>query len=181
MNQFISILWIIILDDELLISYVSEPEVNYGDTFFPFINFNTYNKIDKISCENILNGKNFYKYSIYNIKKTIDYNNLNISNNNAFIYAMTENKNEYQYLNLLRKVRDKGTMRQTRNSNTISLFSEKMEFDISESFPLLTTKKVYFKGIAAELLWFINGKTDSKILEKNKVNIWKGNLFQRIS
>ena len=85
---------------------------------------------------------------------------------------MTENKNEYQYLNLLRKVRDKGTMRQTRNSNTISLFSEKMEFDISESFPLLTTKKVNFKGIA-ELLWFINGKTDSKILEKNKVNIWK--------
>ena len=50
-----------------------------------------------------------------------------------------------------------------------------MEFDISESFPLLTTKKVYFKGIAAELLWFINGKTDSKLLEKDKVNIWRGN------
>lgn len=163
------------LYDELLISYVSEPEVDYGDTFFPYINFNIYNKVDQISNENILNGNNLYKYSIYNIKKTVDYNDLNICNNNAFIYAMTENKNEYQYLNLLRKVRDKGTMRQTRNSNTISLFSEKMEFDISESFPLLTTKKVYFKGIAAELLWFINGKTDSKLLEKDKVNIWRGN------
>lgn len=82
---------------------------------------------------------------------------------------------EYQYLNLLKKVKTQGNIRQTRNSKTISLFGEKMEFDISESFPLLTTKKVYFKGIAHELLWFLNAKTDSKELEKNNVNIWKGN------
>lgn len=88
---------------------------------------------------------------------------------------MRENMDEYQYLNLLKKVKTQGNIRQTRNSKTISLFGEKMEFDISESFPLLTTKKVYFKGIAHELLWFLNAKTDSKELEKNNVNIWKGN------
>ena len=88
---------------------------------------------------------------------------------------MSENKDEYQYLDLIKKVLKEGTERKTRNSNTISLFSEKMSFDISETFPLLTTKRIFFKGIVKELFWFINAKTDSKELEKDKVNIWKGN------
>ena len=79
---------------------------------------------------------------------------------------MRENNDEYQYLNLLKKVKTQGNIRQTRNSKTISLFGEKMEFDISESFPLLTTKKVYFKGIAHELLWFLNAKQIQKNLKK---------------
>jgi len=66
-------------------------------------------------------------------------------------------------------------MRTTRNSKTISLFGVKMNFDISKSFPLLTTKKMYWKGILKELLWFINANTNSKDLEKDKVRIWKGN------
>ena len=93
----------------------------------------------------------------------------------SFISAMCENNDEYQYLNLINKVVTLGKLRKTRNANTISLFSEKMDFDISKSFPLLTTKKVYFKGVVKELLWFLNGKTNSKDLENDKVNIWKGN------
>ena len=65
------------------------------------------------------------------------------------------NNQEFQYLNLINKVLTQGNLRSTRNANTISLFSEKMEFDISDSFPLLTTKKVYFKGVVKELLWFL--------------------------
>jgi len=57
----------------------------------------------------------------------------------------------------------------------LSIFSEKISVDLSQGFPLLTTKKVFFNGIVHELLWFIKGQTDSKILEQNKVNIWKGN------
>ena len=85
------------------------------------------------------------------------------------------NNQEFQYLNLINKVLTQGNLRSTRNANTISLFSEKMEFDISDRFPLLTTKKVYFKGVVKELLWFLKGNTNSKELECDKVNIWKGN------
>lgn len=82
---------------------------------------------------------------------------------------------EYAYLNSLREVLDKGELRKTRNSETLSLFGLKFDFNINERFPLLTTKKMYWKGIVEELLWFINGKTNSKELENKGVNIWKGN------
>ena len=88
---------------------------------------------------------------------------------------MTENKNEIVYLNALKDIMENGEYRKTRNSGTYSKFSIKLDFDISDSFPLLTTKKMYMKGILHELLWFIKGDTNSKNLESNDVNIWKGN------
>lgn len=163
------------LYDELYISYVSNPIIKHGDSFFPFIDFTLYYNVSLLSNEIIDCGTNKYDYSIYKIKKTGVKNYLNISPIYLFIQVMSENKSEYQYLNLIQKVLNEGTLRKTRNSNTISLFSEKMTFDISESFPLLTTKRVYFKGILKELLWFINARTDSKELEKDNVNIWKSN------
>lgn len=83
--------------------------------------------------------------------------------------------NEEGYLFGLKEVLEKGELRKTRNSNTISLFGLKLDFDISESFPLLTTKKVYWKGVVEELLWFLKGDTNSKHLEEKNINIWKGN------
>ena len=83
--------------------------------------------------------------------------------------------NEKQYLFLLNDVFNNGDIRKTRNSITRSLFGRNLTFDISKQFPLLTTKKMYWKGIVEELLWFLRGDTDSKNLENNKVNIWKGN------
>lgn len=83
--------------------------------------------------------------------------------------------NEYSYLNALKDIIETGERRQTRNSTTLSKFGIKLDFDISSSFPLLTTKRVYWKGVLHELLWFISGNTNSKDLEKNDVNIWKGN------
>jgi len=82
---------------------------------------------------------------------------------------------EEAYLNLLKDILENGQIRETRNSITISDFSKKIDIDISESFPLLTTKKMFWKGICCELLWFIHGKTDSKLLEAMDVNIWKDN------
>jgi thymidylate synthase len=79
------------------------------------------------------------------------------------------------YLNGLKEILQNGLWRETRNSKTLSLFSLKLDFDISESFPLITTKKMFFKGIIEELLWFIKGETNSKKLEEKCVNIWKGN------
>ena len=85
------------------------------------------------------------------------------------------NIDEIGYLNLLKELLVKGDLRETRNSKTISDFSKKIDFDISTSFPLLTTKKMFWKGICYELLWFIKGQTNSKILEDKGINIWKGN------
>jgi len=79
------------------------------------------------------------------------------------------------YMDLLNRITENGERRETRNGTTLSIFSEKISVDLSQGFPLLTTKKVFFNGIVHELLWFLKGQTDSKILEQNKVNIWKGN------
>jgi thymidylate synthase len=86
------------------------------------------------------------------------------------------NHAETQYLNLLREVLEKGHHRKTRNSNTFSLFGKHLEFDLKNGeFPLLTTKKMFFRGIFEELAFFLRGETNSKILEEKGINIWKGN------
>ena len=82
---------------------------------------------------------------------------------------------ETNYLNLLEELIYAGNSRQTRNGLTNSVFGKTIEYDIREKFPLLTTKKVFFRGIIEELLFFIAGKTDTKLLEAKGVNIWKGN------
>ena len=68
-----------------------------------------------------------------------------------------------------------GIERDTRNSQVISSFGEKMSFDLREGFPLLTTKKMGWKTILRELLWFISGSTNNKELQKKNVHIWDGN------
>ena len=80
------------------------------------------------------------------------------------------------YLNLVKKVLTQGNKRSDRtNVGTLSLFGESFKIDISKCFPLLTCKRVYWKGVVEELLFFISGETDTKILEDKKVTIWKGN------
>lgn len=82
---------------------------------------------------------------------------------------------ERQYLDLCEKILDTGETRIGRNGNTISLFKNDLKFDLRNGFPLLTTKKMFTRGIIEELLFFMKGQTDGKILEEKKVNIWKGN------
>ena len=78
-----------------------------------------------------------------------------------------------QYLDLLRHVRDHGTRREDRTgTGTLSVFGYQMRFDISERFPLLTTKKVHLRSIVQELLWFLSGRTDNAWLNERKVTIW---------
>jgi thymidylate synthase len=83
---------------------------------------------------------------------------------------------ETQYLNLLQEIAEKGHYRKTRNGNTKSLFGKHLEFDLRENrFPLLTTKKMFLRGIFEELAFFLRGATNSKCLEEKGVHIWKGN------
>lgn len=87
-----------------------------------------------------------------------------------------ENKEEIQYLKQIENIIENGYECNDRTGvGTKSLFGFQMRFDLSKGFPLLTTKKMFVKGIIEELLWFLRGETDSKILEKKGVNIWKQN------
>ncbi len=82
---------------------------------------------------------------------------------------------EDSYLSLLERVVRHGERRQTRNAETLSLFGEAVEFDLASGFPLLTTKKMFYKGVVKELLWFIKGDTNVRLLQEDGVHIWDGN------
>ncbi len=83
------------------------------------------------------------------------------------------------YLDLLKDVRDNGTGKDDRTgTGTRSVFGRQLRCDLSEGFPLLTTKKVFLKGIIHELLWFIRGDTNIRYLVQNGVGIWNEWPFQ---
>ena len=78
-----------------------------------------------------------------------------------------------QYLGLLDKIQKEGNNKGDRTgTGTKSIFGHQMRFDLSEGFPLLTTKKLYIRAIVHELLWFLSGDTNIKYLKDNKVKIW---------
>jgi len=83
---------------------------------------------------------------------------------------------EYQYIDLLHNIMNNGNSRDDRTkTGTKSVFGQQIRFNISNSIPLLTTKFVPFKMVVKELLWFLKGQTDNKILQDQGVHIWDGN------
>lgn len=89
-------------------------------------------------------------------------------------------RNERSYLELLQYVLDNGVKKEDRTgTGTYSTFGYQMRFDLNEGFPLLTTKRVPFKGVVSELLWFIKGDTNIRYLLQHKNKIWNEWAFKR--
>ena len=122
------------------------------DVFFP-------NSIpDEFSCVDVKTFTNPYYYLVFK-----QYNRMGTTSEN-------------QYLSLLERVLHHGNPRDDRTgTGTISMFGTQMEFDLQEGFPLLTTKKVFFRGVIEELLWMLRGETNNNILKQKGIHIWDGN------
>uniref|UniRef100_A0A6C0ECS5 thymidylate synthase n=1 Tax=viral metagenome TaxID=1070528 RepID=A0A6C0ECS5_9ZZZZ len=82
---------------------------------------------------------------------------------------------EYQYINLIDDIIKNGVKRNTRNSNTYTVFGRSIEYNFEDGFPILTTKRVALRLVFEELMFFLRGQTDSKILASKKVHIWDSN------
>lgn len=126
------------------------------DTFMPTINPKWFKLDEKYGQELYEENGVKYKYCLYT--------------------RIPKKHEEYQYLDLVREIIEYGTEKDDRTgTGTYSIFGAQMRFDLRESFPLLTTKQVFFKGVVLELLWFISGCTSSKVLSSQGCKIWDAN------
>lgn len=88
------------------------------------------------------------------------------------------NNLDKKYQELLQDILDNGVTKMDRTgTGTLSVFGRQIRHKMSEGFPLLTTKKMYWKGIVTELLWFLRGSTRGDELVKNGCNIWVGDMY----
>jgi thymidylate synthase len=147
--------------------YITQIDKLYDcDQFFPqFTNFRLESYSEKYHDDN-----NSWRYLNY---ISTFHNSVFLSKNNP---RYISRRGECIYLSLVRDILKNGGFREDRTgTGTLAVFGRQINFDIKDSIPLLTTKFVSWRIIIEELLWFLRGNTDSKILEEHGVNIWKSN------
>jgi dihydrofolate reductase / thymidylate synthase len=128
-----------------------------------FLHFNQY--ISKIHFSRIRDNSDcdtYFDINNYIDQKTWTTDNVITSGNLTHYVLEKEKISDEGYIELLKDVYKNGEKRQTRNGGTKSLFFRQLSFDLRNGFPLLTTKKMFFRGIAEELIFFLRGETDFK-------------------
>jgi dihydrofolate reductase/thymidylate synthase len=136
------------------------------DTFFPSIDQEKYRVWSSSPC-NTENSVG-YTFLCYSRSGKVD--------PPALPSAMRSKHEEYQYLDMIEDIIEHGAYRGDRTgTGTFSKFGCQMRFNLRHSFPLLTTKRVFWRGLVEELLWFMRGSTNAKLLQEKNVRIWDGN------
>lgn len=153
--------------------YVTEIYTKKGEEyectrFFPEINTERFNltsvsPITSTTCKTS-NKQVYYRYLVYRDINTID------KRDNNWISS------EIQYLNALREIKDTGIKNIDRTGvGTLSKFGLRFEYDLKEGFPVLTTKRIFLRGVFEELMMYLRGQTDNSVLQAKGINIWDGN------
>ena len=97
----------------------------------------------------------------------------------TYRFNKVKNKLDEQYINLLRTIKEFGVEKEDRTgTGTRSIFGYTIRHNMADGFPLITTKKMYWKGIVTELLWFLQGRTDLRFLLENGCHIWTGDAYR---
>ncbi len=158
-----------------------ENEVPDLDTFFPFIRANRFRL--SYRSEKRTSGEYSYRFTEYDAVRDEEVISKSEQSAAAVVAASTEqltavgNAEEQQYLDHIRDILDNGVLRGDRTgTGTLSKFGVQMRFDLrNNQLPLLTTKRVFWRGVAEELVWFIQGRTNGKELSDKGIHIWDGN------
>uniref|UniRef100_A0A7N0T8U2 Bifunctional dihydrofolate reductase-thymidylate synthase n=2 Tax=Kalanchoe fedtschenkoi TaxID=63787 RepID=A0A7N0T8U2_KALFE len=109
-------------------------------------------------------------------EKKMDLINYEVNPRNFLPKKIFENHEEFQYLRMIDDIITNGNVKDDRTgTGTLSKFGCQMRFNLRKTFPILTTKKVFWRGVVEELLWFISGSTSAKVLQDKGVHIWDGN------
>tara|TARA_Y100000816_G_scaffold233077_2_gene178463 strand:+ start:2456 stop:4000 length:1545 start_codon:yes stop_codon:yes gene_type:complete len=166
--------------DKILVTevYLNQKKcMNDFDSFFPKyeINFNQDFKKDSILIKNsltLLNVSNFKnEHDLY--YRYFDYYSEDYMKKKLIF---PQSQPEWQYLKVMRQILNGGIERNDRtNTGTLSLFGTTQRYDLSETFPMSTTKKIFIRAVFEELMLYLSGKTDNKILQDKKIHIWDGN------
>lgn len=157
--------------DTFINDYLSNPENNSNSNS----NLNTF-KIASVSKFNRTDDT-FYRFmSYFNFKELFHMTNdinYNICRKGGFFW---NNKEEANYLKLMQNILDNGVEREDRTgTGTISTFGNQLKFNLRDTFPISTTKRMFLRGIFEELKLYLTGKTDNKILQEKNIHIWDGN------
>lgn len=147
------------------------------DTFFPMDALTKPESpftLLSISSDHCDNGVN-YTFKEY-ARRSFEDTGVENSDKGKPIIGVTDRHEEHQYLDSIRRILGTGVSRGDRTgTGTVALFGEHMRFSLRESFPLLTTKRVFWRGVVEELLWFLKGRTNANELAEKKVHIWDAN------
>lgn len=130
----------------------------------------------KLKDDSNLITMNHFDYRYKLVSYSEKYTQENLSYRILSYKFVNQGTEEYKYLDVMSHILRNGNKRINRTGiNTISIFGNQINFDISQNIPLMTTKSIPFKTIVEELLWMLRGDTDAKILEKKGIKIWSSN------